>query len=212
MDEMLDIVDERGGVAGLASRSTAHRLGLWHVIFHAWIVSNEHIPNVLLQRRAVTTELNPGLWDISVAGHYAAGEHGLDGVREVREELGYTPDLDRIESVGRFKLECSSGQLRTNELCDVYLVRDSPALEACSPSMSEVSQIGYVSLADLGAVLTDPTRRTAVRSIEYAVGGSVGRTDWIDASSFGKCKAAMLAQVYPRVAQLVVPDSASPIP
>jgi isopentenyldiphosphate isomerase len=212
MDEMLDIVDERGGAVGCASRSAAHRLGLWHVIFHAWIVSDEPIPNVLLQRRAVTTELNPGLWDISVAGHYAAGERGLDGLREVTEELGYTPDVDRIENVGRFRLECSSGRLRTNELCDVYLIRDSPALEACSPSVTEVSQIGYVSLADLGTVLTDPTRRTAVRSMEYTSAGSVGRTDWIDASSFGTCKAAMLAQVYTRVAQLVVPDSGPATP
>lgn len=203
MSETLDIVNEDGTLSRQASRDEAHRLGLWHVIFHAWIVADDGAPRLLLQRRALTTELNPGLWDISAAGHYQAGEGGLDGLREIEEEIGYRPHLDQVRSVGRYKLRFGSGRRIVNELCDVFLVTGGPNLDTYRPSLDEVSALGYVLFADLEGVLAEPSRPALVHVITSDGGGWIVGTEWVDSSSFGESKAALLAEVYPSVAAML---------
>src|ERR1051325_10905569 len=88
--EMFDLCDRTGKSVGVQkARSLVHRDGDWHRSFHCWVVTRENdSPAIVLQKRSDLKETWPGLWDVSVAGHYSAGEGIEGGVREMREELG----------------------------------------------------------------------------------------------------------------------------
>ena len=95
-DEVSDVVTAEGRDTGRRNlRVDVHRDGDWHVSVHLWIVTPDH--RVLLQRRAAGKENHPGLWDVSVAGHLAAGERATDAaMRECREEIGLTIGADEL--------------------------------------------------------------------------------------------------------------------
>ncbi|MFR3313045.1 MAG: hypothetical protein ACLTT2_02255 [Alphaproteobacteria bacterium] len=40
-DELIDIYDENMNHLGTAMKSQAHREGLWHRVFHCWIVNKD---------------------------------------------------------------------------------------------------------------------------------------------------------------------------
>ncbi|CAM1362274.1 Isopentenyldiphosphate isomerase [Tenacibaculum sediminilitoris] len=89
MDELIDIVDENGNYTGKTClKSEAHKHGYFHPTIHVWLYTSDQ--QILLQKRALTKKVFPGLWDISVAGHIAAGEDiKIAATREVKEEIGF---------------------------------------------------------------------------------------------------------------------------
>ena len=88
MDELIDILNPEGKSTGkTALKSEAHKNGWFHAIAHIWFFTSDE--KILLQKRALTKKVFPGIWDISVAGHIGAGEEILEGAkREVFEEIG----------------------------------------------------------------------------------------------------------------------------
>jgi hypothetical protein len=82
---MVDLFDASGRPVGVAGKRAAHRLGWWHFVFHCWLYRVGG--GIILQRRGPGKKVYPGLYDISAAGHYTAGEGVADGVREIGEEL-----------------------------------------------------------------------------------------------------------------------------
>lgn len=86
-EEVFDVVNERDEVIGQKPRSEVHRLGLRHRATHI-LVFNSH-GQVFLQKRSMTKDRQPGLWDSSASGHLSAGEdYDACAVRELREEIG----------------------------------------------------------------------------------------------------------------------------
>ena len=88
MDELIDILNPEGKSTGkTALKSEAHKNGWFHATAHIWFFTSNK--KILLQKRALTKKVFPGIWDISVAGHIGAGEEVLEGAkREVFEEIG----------------------------------------------------------------------------------------------------------------------------
>ena len=88
MDELIDILTPEGKSRGkTALKSEAHKNGWFHATAHIWFFTSNK--KILLQKRALTKKVFPGIWDISVAGHIGAGEEILEGAkREVFEEIG----------------------------------------------------------------------------------------------------------------------------
>jgi len=88
MDELIDILTPEGKSTGkTALKSEAHKNGWFHATAHIWFFTSDK--KILLQKRALTKKVFPGIWDISVAGHIGAGEEVLEGAkREVFEEIG----------------------------------------------------------------------------------------------------------------------------
>ena len=86
-EEIFDVVNERDEVVGQQSRSEVHRLGLLHRAVHVLVFNAAG--QVFLQKRSLTKDRQPGLWDSSASGHVDAGE-GYDAcaVRELGEEIG----------------------------------------------------------------------------------------------------------------------------
>jgi hypothetical protein len=75
--------------------------GDWLSVFAIWLYRKTPEPAILFQGRSLRATVSPGKLDISAAGHYNAGEMGLDGLRELREELGLELDRENCHSFGR---------------------------------------------------------------------------------------------------------------
>jgi isopentenyldiphosphate isomerase len=87
-EEQLEIVNEEGGVVGLALRSEIHgNPSLLHRVVHVLVFNSEG--KLLLQKRSLRKDVAPGRWDTSVGGHVGVGEElSLSAWREMEEELG----------------------------------------------------------------------------------------------------------------------------
>ena len=92
-DEYFDIIDENGKVIGKALRSECHgNPALIHRTVH--IVVFHPDGRILLQKRNLDKDIQPGKWDTSVGGHIDSGEnHETAVVRELSEELGISANF-----------------------------------------------------------------------------------------------------------------------
>lgn len=86
-EEIFDVVNVRDEVIGQAPRREVHRAGWRHRAVHVLVFNARG--EVFLQKRSLTKDTSPGLWDSSASGHVDSGE-GYDAcaVRELREEIG----------------------------------------------------------------------------------------------------------------------------
>lgn len=89
-EKFLDIYNERMELIGKKTRQDVHQGGDWHKCFHCWILHKDALDReyVLFQLRSKTKDVLPNSLDISAAGHLESGETPMDGLRELKEELG----------------------------------------------------------------------------------------------------------------------------
>lgn len=92
-EEMLEIVDGQGKVVGTAPRSECHgNPELCHRAVH--VIIHDRSGRILLQKRSMGKDIQPGRWDTSVGGHLDPGEdYERAAARELKEELG----LENVE-------------------------------------------------------------------------------------------------------------------
>ena len=100
MDELIDVLTPQGKPTGkTALKSEAHKKGWFHATTHVWLFTSDK--KILLQKRAATKKVFPGLWDISVAGHVGARETILEAAkREVFEEIGLQLQEHELIKIG----------------------------------------------------------------------------------------------------------------
>jgi len=151
VEELVDILDESGMPIGeVLPKSEAHRLGLWHRCFHCWICGSDAGGSyLLLQRRAATKDTWPGYLDITAAGHLAAGEKTLDGLREVEEELGLLVQPARLVPLGTRKVEQEISAGRDREFHEVFLLLDATPPGDLRLQEEEVDAVFRLDLDDV---------------------------------------------------------------
>ena len=84
----------------------AHLDGSLHPTSHIWIVRRNHSSgwDLLLQKRSLFKDSNPGCYDISSAGHVSAGDTYLPAaLRELGEELGIRAEEEDLHLAGMRK-------------------------------------------------------------------------------------------------------------
>jgi isopentenyl-diphosphate delta-isomerase type 1 len=93
MEEIFPVIDETGKVTGKATRSECHSGSkILHPVIHLHVFNSSG--ELLLQKRSMSKDIQPGKWDTSVGGHVDFGETIEEALfREVREELGITDFL-----------------------------------------------------------------------------------------------------------------------
>lgn len=86
-DELFDVVDQLDRVIRQAPRREVHANGWLHRAVH--VLVHNRSGQVFLQKRSMSKDMSPGLWDSSCSGHLDAGEdYDHAAWRELGEELG----------------------------------------------------------------------------------------------------------------------------
>lgn len=85
----IDIYDDNYNYIGTEDKQVVHRNGIWHRVFTCQIFSSKD-KCVYFQKKVPNgySFSRPDYIDISVGGHYEAGENIEDGIREIHEETG----------------------------------------------------------------------------------------------------------------------------
>lgn len=86
-DELFDVVDPHDRVVRQAPRREVHKHGWLHRAVHVLVFNRA--AQVFLQKRSMSKDMSPGLWDSSCSGHLDAGEdYDAAAWRELQEEIG----------------------------------------------------------------------------------------------------------------------------
>lgn len=147
-DELFDVVTEDGELTGITKRrADVHRDGDWHRAIHVWVWGVDDTgPYLLLNQRSRDKDTFPGLLDVTVGGHLAAGETVAEAFREIEEEIGVTADPAHF----RFLETRKASGIIERELQEVFLYRDNRPLDLFRPNPAELQ--GIVKMP-LGAAL-----------------------------------------------------------
>ncbi len=149
--ELLDVVDENDRVIGVKTRGEIHAQGLMHRAVHILVFNSSG--ELFIQKRSMSKDNNPGLWDSSAAGHVDSGENYYDcAIRELGEELGIrvTAPLEQL-----FRLVASP--ITDMEHCIVYrCMNDGPFVLACD----EIDEGAWISGTEMDRRVSedDPTQ------------------------------------------------------
>ncbi len=144
-DHVIDIVDEKDGVIGAATKREAQEKGLRHRIVR--ITLEDPAGNILLQKRRDDKELYPGCWDTAAAGHVNAGEDYLAAAeRELYEELGVVTQLKQIKY---YKSNGSYDWRKLNRFTVLYR-GTIPAETTLTIQEDEVADVRWISRTELG--------------------------------------------------------------
>ncbi len=124
--EQFDVLDRTGGKTGaLIGRDDAHAAGVWHGAFHCLMIyGRKGRGYALFQKRSDEKKIAAGKFDVSVGGHYSAGEDARSaGPRETREELGLTIAFPDLVPLGRrVFVHCFAPGISEYEFQDVFLL------------------------------------------------------------------------------------------
>ena len=154
-EELLDVLDENGIKTGeICSRREVHKRGLWHRIIVVAIINEKN--EILIQQRSDNKDKNPGMWDISVTGHLAAGQDSLTAAtREISEEvsvsLGYSVEVKDFRFMFSYrKEEQVSKDHYDRQFYDFFILRQSGLrTENIRFQESEVQDIKFVNINEL---------------------------------------------------------------
>lgn len=199
--EHFDVLDCTGRNTGeTISRDEAHRTGAWHGAFHCLIIYEQAGRGyALFQKRSVLKRTAPGRFDVSVGGHYAAGEDAkVAGPREMKEELGLNVAFEDLVPLGkRISLYCFESGVREYEFQDVFLLIREMRPEALMMQKEEVDGVLEVEI-EQGIELISG-KRSVVECPLYKTGASgeqvrVSAHDFVPSIDSYYLKLLLLAQ------------------
>ena len=133
MIEQIDVLVPDGKPAGIRKpKDEIHRDGDLHRAAHVWIIATDG--RILLQRRSLRKENNPGESAIDAA------------VRETQEELGLTIVPAELEFVASLqeKSVLNDGKYIDNEIHEIFLVRRDVDVASLALDPEEVAEVKWV--------------------------------------------------------------------
>ena len=99
--ELIDIYNENHKYLGVCEKGLAHKLGLWHEVFNGIIVNKAKKSIIFQIKNAKHNQIhNMDKIELSIGGHYQAGEKIEDGIREIKEESGIKIDFKDLIYLG----------------------------------------------------------------------------------------------------------------
>jgi len=201
--EQFDVLDRTGRKTGaLIGRDDAHTAGIWHGAFHCLMIyGREGTGCALFQKRADAKKIAAGKYDVSVGGHYSAGEDaGSAGPRETREELGLAITFRDLVPLGRrVFVYCFAPGISEYEFQDVFLLPFEHRPETLILQEGEVDAVLELEiekgLALFSGTLTSTTGRlTRINGAEASA--SVTIADFVPCEDRYYLKLLRLAQRY----------------
>ncbi len=170
MAEFLDIFD--ANMAPIApfqmEKKEVHQKGHWHQTFHCWILRRDAAGRhtVLLQLRDPAKSDGANTFDISAAGHLVTGETVMDGIREIKEELGIDVDHAHLLPLGIFKqsVVTSKGELNY-EFCHTFFYESANPVDQYQLQPDEVAGLFEISITDAIALFSGETDSVEITGI-----------------------------------------------
>lgn len=104
-EEWVPLVNEKGEITGKAPRSQVHNGSkLLHPVVHLHVLNRNKA--ILLQKRPMSKQIQPGKWDTAVGGHITFGETLEQALKkEAFEELSLQNFNARLQKVYRWESE-----------------------------------------------------------------------------------------------------------
>ena len=214
-EELFDIYDDELRPIGVAPRGEVHARGLWHRSFHCWLARPEPASGRLLvrfQKRASGKDTFPDCFDITVAGHLAAGETHRDAVREIDEEIGLPIPFERLT----FLFETRSVRegaacgvpFIDREISRVYAVLSDAPLDAFRLQAEEIAGIYEADARDLIALFEGRIPELTVEGRVPGEGGTGLRpaVERVTADRFVPREASYYLDVFRRLLHMSAPD------
>ena len=147
LSELLDIVDAKDQVTGVATRGEVHAHGLRHRSVHVLVFNSEG--SVLLQKRSKHKDQFAGMWDSSCAGHVEAGQSYLETApRELQEELGFTP-AEPLKFLFKMQPTPDNG----HEFAMIYAIEHEGPFTAAP---DEIDELRWFSCAQIDEWINNP--------------------------------------------------------
>jgi Isopentenyldiphosphate isomerase len=214
-EEWFDIYDDELRPIGTAPRSVVHARGHWHRSFHCWLAKPADGRLLIrFQKRASGKDTFPDCFDITVAGHLAAGETHRDAAREIREEIGLHIPFDQLTFLFEHR-SVREGEARgvpfiDREISRVYGVLSDAPLDAFRLQAEETAGIYE---ADAGSLIALFEGRMPELAAEGRVPGEDGAglrpaVERVTADRFVPREAAYYLDVFRRLLRLPAPDRA----
>lgn len=147
-DELLFTVDEFNNPLPAKPRGEVHSKRYWHRTTQIWILNKKK--ELLCQRRSLTKDVNPGVWEAFFGGHVTADEDYLENaIKEIREELGITASKDEFIFLKIYKL--NSGK----EFRSVYYLNWDRELTDVIVEKDEIEEVKWFPIEKLIEVLVE---------------------------------------------------------
>ena len=157
MDELIDIVDEKNQILEQQLKSKAHKEGLLHRVVHVWIHNSKG--EILLQLRAKDKLLFPNMWDVSAAGHIAAGEEVItSALREIEEEISLHLEEKDLEFAYVMRSSAKGKYFQNEEFSYAYFYKFDGDISKLKLQEEEVQQIKFFSIEEIENMLNTSPR------------------------------------------------------
>ena len=151
-EDLLEVVDERNRVVGVATRGEVHSENLMHRSAHVFLFDFEG--RLFIQKRSESKDRFPLHYDSSAAGHLDAGEsYPGCAIRELLEELGI--EGVPLTEAAHFKACEETGWEHTS----LYLCRTDDEIRI---NRDEIAEGGFYTLEETEAMIEkDPPAFTS---------------------------------------------------
>ena len=152
-EEFLEVYSPDGTKTGQKkSKSEIHRKGLFHSTVHVWIFTEEG--NILIQKRSKKKELNPGVWDVSVAGHVKFNENIKKAAkRETLEETGININTKDLLKIGVYRSINIHPTAIDKEFFHTYILKIDKNSINLDFKNNEVDDLKFISIEEMESLI-----------------------------------------------------------
>ena len=158
-EEFLEVYSPEGTKTGQKkSKSEIHRKGLFHSTVHVWIFTEEG--NILIQKRSKKKELNPGVWDVSVAGHIKFNENIKKAAkRETLEETGININTKDLLKIGVYKSINIHPTAIDKEFFHTYILKIDKNSINLGFKNNEVDDLKFISIEEMESLIKEENNK-----------------------------------------------------
>lgn len=147
MPEIIDLYNNARQIIGTADKRQPMSAGANKLSTHIWVINSRG--QFLLQQRAASSKKFPNMWG-QTGGTAQTGEDSWQCcVREAREELGITLDIEKSVWIGTFK--------RPNDFVDVWLVESDVKINDLQLQPDEVQNAKWATQSEIQDMIDNGT-------------------------------------------------------